>query len=189
MDISPEVALIIEFLQTSTAEGLQDDRLFAQFLQHGQDADRQEAVGRLAFHGKYLHNLYVALRRQTQGSELYEKLEKEFSRAVNDFHGMVTDFVEDAGEEFRGTVERHTLEVSEHGLRSLLALAKDFTALKNLELEVAQAETEHVHDEFCGHLHGDDTDAEAEAPRVGDEADAGQTSIDPGETPNGRGSD
>lgn len=173
MDISPEVALIIEFLQTSTSEGLQDDRLFAQFLQHGQSADRQEEVGRLAFHGKYLHNLYVALRRQTQGSELYEKLEAEFSRAVNDFHGMVTAFVADADEEFRGTVERHTLEVSEQGLRSLLALARDFAALKNLELEVVQAETGHgedgdaedghtedghVHDEHCGHLHSDADD-------------------------------
>lgn len=181
MDISPEVALIIEFLQTSTAEGLQDEHLLARFLQHGQNADRQDEVGRLAFHGKYLHNLYVTLRRQTQGSELYDKLEAEFSRAVNDFHGMVTEFVAGAEQEFRDTVERHTLEVSEHGLRSLLALAKDFAALKNLELEVAEAEAGHVHDEYCGHLHDGDAAGEGgvgdtdRGDGTADAADAGVT--------------
>lgn len=171
MDISPEVALIIEFLQTSTSEGLQDEALFAQFLQHGQSADRQEEVGRLAFHGKHLHNLYLALRRQTQGSELFEKLEAEFSRSVNDFHGMITAFVSDAEQEFRGTVERQTLEVSEQGLRSLLALAQDFAALKNLELEVSQSEAGHLHDEHSGHLH-DDADHARHADDAGNADDA-----------------
>ena len=163
MDISPEVELIVEFLQTSTRDGLQDDRLFSQFLQHAQSADRQEELGKLAFHGKYLHNLYVAVRRQTQGTELYDKMEQEFSRAVNDFHGMVTEFVTDAEEDFREVVQRHTLAVSEEGLQRLLTLARDFTALKNLELEVLQAEAGHVHDEHCGH----DLDEEEDAPGDG----------------------
>jgi hypothetical protein len=142
MDISPQVELIIEFLQTSTSDGLRDELLFAQFLQHAQNAGLQEALGGLAFHGKYLRNLYVTIRRQTRETELYEKLETEFSRAVNDFHGMVSDFVTDADEEFRSTVERHALAVTENGLRNLLLLAEDFAALKNLELEMMHGEDE-----------------------------------------------
>lgn len=143
MEISPEVELIIEFLSKSTADGLRDERMFSQFLQHAQTAGKQAALGKLAFHGKYLRNLYIAIRRQTQESELYEKMEKEFSRATNDFHGMVSEFIAGAEEEFRTAVERHALAVSETGLRNLLSLAEDFTALKNLELEMMQGRDEY----------------------------------------------
>jgi hypothetical protein len=159
MEISPEVELIIEFLSTSTGDGLQDERLFSQFLQHAQSAGKQEALGKLAFHGKYLRNLYIAIRRQTQESELYEKMEKEFSRATNDFHGMVTEFIADGEEEFRAAVERHALAVSENGLRNLLSLAEDFTALKNLELEMMQRRDENEDGEDAA---GEDWEEEEE---------------------------
>lgn len=169
MEISPEVELIIDILSNSTSDGLQDERLFSQFLQHAQSAGKQEALGKLAFHGKYLRNLYAAIRRQTQETELYEKMEKEFSRATNDFHGMVTEFISDGEEEFRATVERHSLAVSENGLRNLLSLAEDFTALKNLELEMLQGgneyENEYENEDEYEHEQdeeGDDWDEEGE---------------------------
>ncbi|MFZ1731585.1 MAG: hypothetical protein WBQ23_03795 [Bacteroidota bacterium] len=140
MDISPQVEMILEVLQQYTTDGLRDEALFASFMQHAQNSGKQEALGALAFHGKYLRNLYLTVQRQTQESELFEKLEQEFSRAVNDFHGMVSAFVADAEEDFRSTVERHALEVNENGLKNLLALAEDFSALKNLELDVLQNE-------------------------------------------------
>ncbi len=138
MEISPQVEMILEVLQQYASDGLRDEALFARFMQHAQNGGKQAALGALAFHGKYLRNLYVTIRRQTQETELYEKLEKEFSRAVNDFHGMITDFVADAEEEFRSTVERHILAVNESGLKNLLSLAEDFTALKNMELDYLQ---------------------------------------------------
>jgi hypothetical protein len=138
MEISPQVEMILEFLQQYTVDGLRDEALFASFMQHAQNGGKQEALGALAFHGKYLRNLYITIQRHTQASELYEKLEQEFSRAVNDFHGMISDFIVDADDEFRATVERHALEVSENGLKNLLSLAEDFSALKNLELDVLQ---------------------------------------------------
>ncbi len=140
MEISPQVEIILEFLQDHTPGGLRDEQLFAAFMQHAQSAGKQQALGALAFQGKYLRNLYTTIRRQTAGTELYEKLELEFSRAINDFHGMVTAFVADAEEDFRSIVECDTLAVTENGLRSLLSLAEDFTALKNLELDVMQGE-------------------------------------------------
>ncbi len=140
MDISPQVELILEFLQQYAPEGLRDEKLFAQFMQHAQNGGKQEALGALAFHGKYLRNLYITIRRQTRETELYDKIEQEFSRAVNDFHGMITEFVADADADFRATVERHALAVSESGLKNLLALAEDFTALKNLELDYLKDE-------------------------------------------------
>ncbi|MBE0642782.1 MAG: hypothetical protein IH600_01755 [Bacteroidetes bacterium] len=140
MEISPQVEMILEFLQQYANDGLRDERLFAQFMQHAQNSGKQDALGALAFHGKYLRNLYITIRRQTQETELYDKLEPEFSRAVNDFHGMVSAFVVDADEDFRTMVERHALEVNESGLKNLLALAEDFTALKNLELDYMQDE-------------------------------------------------
>jgi hypothetical protein len=99
MQISPQVEIILEFLQNNSADGLRDARLLAFFLQHAQSAGKQHALGGLAFHGKYLRGLYSAVRRQTPGTELHEKLEQEFSRAVNDFHGMVSAFIADAEEE------------------------------------------------------------------------------------------
>lgn len=138
MEISPQVEMILEVLQQYTTEGLRDEILFASFMQHAQNSAKQDALGSLAFHGKYLRNLYTTVQKQAQGSEMYEKLEQEFSRAINDFHGMVTEFISDADDQFRSTVERHALVVSETGLKNLLSLAEDFTALKNLELDVLQ---------------------------------------------------
>jgi hypothetical protein len=142
MNISPQVEMILEVLKQYTIDGLRDEALFANFMQHAQVSGKQEALGALAFHGKYLRNLYITVQRQTQGSELYGKLEQEFSRAVKDFHGMVGEFITDADEDFRVTVEQQALEVSENGLKSLLSLAEDFGALKNLELDVLQNETD-----------------------------------------------
>lgn len=142
MELSPQVEIILEFLQNHNADGLRDARRLAFFLQHAQSAGKQHALGGLAFHGKYLRSLYAAVRQQTAGTALYEKLEQEFSRAVNDFHGMVSAFIADAEEEFRSAVERQALAVDENGLRNLLSLAEDFTALKNLELDVMQGEEE-----------------------------------------------
>ena len=140
MKLSPQVELIIDVLRTSTHGGLKDEHFFSCFLQHAQSAGMQVDLGRLAFHGKYLRNVYAAIRRQTAETEGHEAMEKEFTRAVNDFHGMVSAFIADADEEFRSHAEQHALAVSEHGLRALLLLAEDFAALKNLELEMLQAE-------------------------------------------------
>lgn len=136
MNISPQVEAIIELLHKFQSEGLRDEDLLTLFLQHAHSAGKQKELGELAFHGKYLRNMYVTIRRQTQESELYEKLESEFARAVNDFHGMLTAFIADGDEVFRNQVQQHALAVSEAGLKHLLELAEDFATLKNMEIEL-----------------------------------------------------
>jgi hypothetical protein len=136
MEISSQVEAIIALLKKFTSNALRDEQLLTRFLQHAHSAGKTQELGELAFHGKYLRNIYVTIRRQTGESELYEKLEGEFARAVNDFHGMVTDFIVEGNDEFREQVERHALSVSEAGLKHLLALAEDFASLKNMEIEL-----------------------------------------------------
>ncbi|MBR9977050.1 MAG: hypothetical protein KFH87_03095 [Bacteroidetes bacterium] len=127
---------IIELLRKFQSEGLHDEGLLTLFLQHAHSAGKQKELGELAFHGKYLRNIYITIRRQTQESELYEKLESEFARAVNDFHGMLSAFIADGDEEFCSRVQQHALAVSEAGLKQLLELAGDFATLKNMEIEL-----------------------------------------------------
>lgn len=142
MQLSPQVELIIEVLRTSSPDGLKDEQRFSLFLQHAQNAGKQVDLGRLAFHGKYLRNVYAAIRRQNAETEGHEAMEREFARAVNDFHGMVTEFIADADPEFRASTERDTLAVTENGLRALLLLAEDFATLKNLELEMMRSQAD-----------------------------------------------
>lgn len=138
MDVSPQVHDIIELLSTYAGGRLHDTDGLGGFLQHAQNRGTPEAVGELAFKGKYLTRLQLTMRRQTPESELYEKLEQEFSRTVHEFHAMVSDFFADAEEEQRAMVERHYLAVSHDALRNLMQLAEDLTWLKNWELEMTQ---------------------------------------------------
>lgn len=138
MDVSPQVNDIIELLSAYAGGRLHDPDGLAGFLQHAHDRGTPEAVGELAFKGKYLARLQMTMRRQTPESELYEKLEQEFSRTVHEFHDMVTEFFADAGEKQREMVERHYLAVSHDALRRLMQLAEDLTWLKNWELEMTQ---------------------------------------------------
>lgn len=140
MERTPQVELILDVLRTTAPGGLKDEQHFALFLLHAQRAGKQAELGRLAFQGKYLRNVYAAIRRQSAETEGHDSMEKEFSRAVNDFHGLVSDFIADAEQDFRVPTERDTLAVTEDGLRALLRLADDFAALKNLELEMMQAQ-------------------------------------------------
>lgn len=138
MEVSPQVQDIIELLSIYADGRLHDPDGLGGVLQHAQSRGTPDAVGELAFKGKYLTRLQLTMRRQTPESELYEKLEQEFSRTVHEFHAMVSDFFADAEEKQRGMVERHYLTVSHDALRHLMQLAEDLTWLKNWELEMTQ---------------------------------------------------
>lgn len=140
MEISSQVRDIIEVLSTYAGGRLHDPVMLGRFLQHATDRNAPETVGDLAFTAKYLTRLQVTMRRQTAETELYTKLEQEFSRSVHEFHAKVTAYVEDAEPDFRETVQRHYLAVTQEALRHLMQLAEDLTWLKNWELEMTQAE-------------------------------------------------
>lgn len=140
MDVSPQVSDIIELLSKYAGGRLHDQVMLGRILQHAADRDTPQAVGDLAFKAKFLTRLQMTLRSQTPETELYGKLEQEFSRAVHEFHAMVKEFTTDADEEFRTMVERHHLAVTQQALRHLMQLAEDLTWLKNWELEMTQPE-------------------------------------------------
>ena len=138
MNISPQVRAIAELLSTYARNGLHDARMMERFLQQAEDRGTPAVLGELAFHAKFLTRVEATIRQQTPESELYAKLEQEFSNAVHEFHGRVKDFIEDAEPGFRSLVEKQYLTVSEQSLRNLMQLAQDFTCLKNWELEMTQ---------------------------------------------------
>lgn len=138
MEISSQVREIISVLSAYARNGLRDPEMLARFLQHAAEREKHEALADLSFTAKYLTRVQAAIRRQTPESELYAKLEEEFSYAVHSFHAKVTDFTADAGEDFRGMAERHLLVVSQDALRHLVDLAEDFAWLKNWELDMTQ---------------------------------------------------
>jgi hypothetical protein len=138
MEISPQVTDIISVLSVYTRDGLRDAGMLSQCLQHAANSGRHEALGDLSFAAKYLTRVQGAIRKQTPDSELYAKLEEEFSYGVHNFHAKLTEFVADGEEDFRTLIERHYLAVSQDALRHLMELAEDFTWLKNWELEMTQ---------------------------------------------------
>ena len=138
MNISPQVREITELLSTFAGGTLEDSAMMERFLQHAQDRNKPDAVGTLAFQAKFLTRVQSTIRQQAPDSELYAKLEQEFSAAVHEFHGLVTEFVADAEADFREMAEKHFLAVNESALRNLMRLAHDFTWMKNWELEMTQ---------------------------------------------------
>jgi len=138
MEISPQVREIISVLTSYARQNLRDPEMLAHFLQHAADDGKHAPIADLSFTGKYLARVQSALRRQAPGSELYDKLEQEFSHAVHSFHAKVKEFAASGDEEFRGMVERHCLAVSQQSLQHLVHLAEDFAWLKNWELEMTQ---------------------------------------------------
>lgn len=138
MIISPQVRAITDLLSTFAGGALEDRSMMERFLQHAQDQNKPDAVGDLAFQAKFLIRIQATIRQQAPDSELYAKLEQEFSAAIHEFHGRVKVFVEDAETDFREMVDRHYLAVSEHALRNLMRLAQDFNWMKNWELEMTQ---------------------------------------------------
>lgn len=140
MVISPQVQAISEVLSAYAGGALHDPRMMERFLQHAQNCGRPVSLGELAFTGKYLTRLQGTMRQQTSGTELYDKLEQEFSRAIHDFHAKVGDFIKDAEGDVAEMVRRQVLAVSENALRNLMRLAEDFTWLKNWELDMMQNE-------------------------------------------------
>jgi len=142
MEVSPQVRDIIDVLSTYTRSRLHDAGMLGRFLQHASDRDAPESIGDLAFKAKYLTRLQGTMRAQTAETELYAKLEEEFSRSIHEFHALVTAFVADADTEFRSMVERHHLAVTPEALRHLVQLAEDLTWLKNWELEMTQPKPE-----------------------------------------------
>ncbi|MDT8322881.1 MAG: hypothetical protein RRA94_02130 [Bacteroidota bacterium] len=138
MEISSQVREIISVLSAYARNGLREAEMLAHFLQHAAEREKQEALGELSFTAKYLTRVQSAIRRQTPESELYTKLEEEFSYGVHSFHAKVKDFVSDAEDDFRGMAERHLLTVSQDALHHLVGLAEDFAWLKNWELEMTQ---------------------------------------------------
>lgn len=142
MEISPQVSDIISVLSVYARNGLRDAGMLSHFLQHAADHQEHEALGELSFAAKYLTRVQGAIRKQVPESELYAKLEEEFSFGVHSFHAKLTDFVSTAEEDFRSMVERHYLAVSQEALRHLMELAEDFTWLKNWELEMTQDTTD-----------------------------------------------
>ncbi len=138
MEISSQVREIISVLSAYARNGLRDPEMLAHFLQHAAEHGKHEALGDLSFTAKYLTRVQSAIKRQTPETELYAKLEEEFSYGVHSFHAKVKDFVADADEDFRGMAERHLLAVSQDALRHLVGLAEDFAWLKNWELEMSQ---------------------------------------------------
>ncbi|MBN1448611.1 MAG: hypothetical protein JXA28_11825 [Bacteroidetes bacterium] len=142
MEVSSQVRDIIDLLSTYTGGRLHDTTMLGRFLQHANDRGAPDSIGDLAFAAKYLTRLQVTMRRQTSGTELYAKLEQEFSRSVHEFHAMVTAFIEDANAEFRVSVQRNHLAVTQEALERLMQLAEDLTWLKNWELEMTQPKPE-----------------------------------------------
>ncbi|MCB2206038.1 hypothetical protein KQI65_14955 [bacterium] len=129
---------IITVLNAYTRDGLRDGELLAAFLQHAADRGKHAELGDLSFTAKYLTRVQSAIHKQTPQSDLYAKLEEEFSYGVHSFHAKVKEFVADGEEEFRSMVDRHVLAVSQPALRNLMHLAEDFAWMKNWELEMTR---------------------------------------------------
>ena len=130
---------IIEILSTFSEGRLRDRRAFARFLASGADTARAETIGELAFHGKYVTRLLGTMKKQTPESEHFEGLETEFTRTVDDFRNIVRGFAEQVGGDFEHFVRTQYLDISASSLECLLALANDFSWLKDWEIVMEES--------------------------------------------------
>ena len=131
---------VIEMISRFSGGRLRDTQALARFLLHAESVSRPAAIGDLAFQGKYLTRLLDTLRKNPPGSEHYDGLEHEFSRALNDFQDHIRDFSSGGDRTFLVFVEAHYLSVTESALKHVLMLAYDFGWLKEWELAIAAEE-------------------------------------------------
>ncbi len=138
---SPDaVSTLLELLADFSGNALQDVDTLRSFLHAARDNRDSEFIGRLAFQGKYLTRISSALARHAgAGGEHIGVLEREFTQAANDFREEISTGIDNCSETMRESVQRDYLAVDKRALRRLLALAHDFSWLKDFELAMQQA--------------------------------------------------
>jgi hypothetical protein len=141
MQLSSPVRDILTMLEQFARPGLREPQLFGMFLQHAADAGRQQQLGELAFHGKYLWKLYGNLQKHAIGDEIRDKVEEELTTTLQEFRTMVEDFSSDGAAVFREAVDTRVLVLSGTGLQAIMDIAHDFSWLKNWELEMQARQT------------------------------------------------
>ncbi len=138
MTISESVTAFVDLIDRYSRGNLRDRNMLAAILQLAGDAGKPELVGDLAFHGKYLARLYRALRREALEPEVREKLEAEFVEGTAAFQKLLAPLLPRADDETRAMLERHFISLTPNTVPHLLALAEDFSCLKNWELEMRE---------------------------------------------------
>lgn len=144
MTISESVNELIDLIDRYSRGKLRDRNMLATILQLAGDAGMPELVGDLAFHGKYLARLFRALRREELEPEVREKIETEFVEATTAFRKLLESLLPHAEGETRAMFERHFISLTPDTVPHLVALAEDFSCLKNWELEMRDGEQENA---------------------------------------------
>jgi hypothetical protein len=105
---------------------------FATILRHVHATQQFEWLGDIAFHGNFLVRVLGTLQRAEEADHR-EKLEQEFSRAMEDFHRKLVPFASGMPSPEKERFEQSYIELSHDAVRGLVDLADGLFWLKEWE--------------------------------------------------------
>lgn len=138
MQINNTIKEFIDILDTYARGNLEEKTHLSILLQLAGDAKKESLIGELSFHGKYLWKLFITFSKEPHESDKYEKLQSEFVTTVGEFQEKIKSILLNAPSDIMEIFHRHFFSLSNASLKHLLSLARDFSYLKNWELELEE---------------------------------------------------
>lgn len=133
MQLSADTENVLNFLEEMSEHGLRKRNDLGVLFELSAEHQAAEEMNGLLFHGTRLYNLYHTLRRAGAGAEGYDKLQTEFSDAVEQVRDLMARTLVEAGQEHIERFEITYYGMNQGSLRNLVDLAHDLHVAKHVQ--------------------------------------------------------
>jgi hypothetical protein len=133
MIISADTENVLTYLDGVAGQGLRKRNDMGVLLELAAASGAYEEMNELAFHGRYLFNIYSTLRKAAPGSEGYPTLEREFSAAAEKLRELLATVLIDADDAEVERFNANYYALTHGSLRNLVDLAHDLGVLKAVQ--------------------------------------------------------
>lgn len=133
MQLSSDTENVLDFLDASSEHGLRKRNDLGVLFELSAESGAVEEMNGLLFHGTRLYNLYHTLRRAGAGAEGYDRLQKEFTDAVEQVRDLIARTLVNADREQVERFETTYYGMTQGSLRNLVDLAHDLGIAKHVQ--------------------------------------------------------
>lgn len=133
MQLSADTENVLDFLEGFSEHGLRKRNDLGVLFELSAERQADEEMNGLLFHGTRLYNLYHTLRRAGSGGEGYDKLQGEFSDAVEQVRDLMARTLVEAEQEHIERFEGTYYGMTQGSLRNLVDLAHDLSVAKHVQ--------------------------------------------------------
>jgi hypothetical protein len=129
---SPDIEALLTHLD-QRGGGLRKKSDIGYIFEYAAEKSNAEMINRLIFSGKIIWSTYGVLRKNTEQTEGYGNLEREFMQAVNDVRILIHEFTSEWQAEHRNRFEETYLGMNQGTIRNIVDLAHDLAEIKHLQ--------------------------------------------------------